>query len=194
MRSTLLILIGLITGTAAMSQTPADSISVTFPKIVVVNGDNRVLLTFDKNRQAYELPSIGFLNGPISWKQYVDSAATEIGVEYSSFRLGGIFTYIFPDKFRTFIRPYFVLKFRSYLNGTSVKGSAYQWFSFSNAIKKIPYPASARILERILSKPSTVWAATFEEYNYTNPIDKSKMQFRVLEGFYKLKKNAAHYL
>ncbi len=126
------------------------------------------------------------MDGPISIKSYIDSAAKEIGITYKSFRLGGIFTYIFPDKYRTFIRPYFVVQFRDYFNGHNFVDTSYKWFSLANAIKLIPYPASSKIVEQILLQPQSVWAATFEEYGYTNPIDTTKIKFRFIEHFYKL--------
>ncbi len=38
----------------------------------------------------------------------------------------------------------------------------------------------------VYQNPKTVWAATFEEYGYTNPVDTSKIKFKILEAFYKL--------
>jgi len=105
-----IILLVLLTHTFILfSQTKADSISVAFPKILFINDKKEVLLSFDDNRKAYEVPSLGLINGPISFKSYIDTLLKKIGIDYKSFRLGGIFTYIFPDKYRTFIRPYFVV-------------------------------------------------------------------------------------
>ena len=170
----------------SFSQTKADSISLTFPKIVIINNKKEVLLAFDQNRKAYEIPSIGTIDGPISLKSYIDETAKAIGITYKSFRLGGIFTYIFPDKYRTLIRPYYVIQFRDYSNRRNFTDTSYKWFSFDNAVKEIPYPASSKIVERILTQSKSVWGATFEEYGYTNPVDKTKIKFKVLENFYKL--------
>jgi len=170
----------------ATAQTKADSISQVFPKVIITNNRQEILLSFDNNRKAYELPSIGFLEGPISLKEYVDRTATAIGITYTSFRLGGMFTYIFPNKYRTFIRPYFIMQMDAYSNGQGISDSSYKWFSLADAVKAIPYPASAQILQRVITQPAYIWAATFEEYGYTNPVDPEKIKFRVLEDFYKL--------
>ena len=186
MKHALIITALLIKTVFSFSKTKADSISVTFPKILIVNDKNEILLSFDNNRKAYEVPSNGLINGPISFKSYIDTMAKEIGISYRSFRLGGIFTYIFPDKYRTFIRPYFVVQFSKYTNGTNLLDTAYKWFSFNEALKEIKYPASEKIVERLMKKIKNVWAATFEEYGYTNPIDVSKIKFRIIEDFYKI--------
>ncbi|MDQ6757799.1 MAG: hypothetical protein M3004_12780 [Bacteroidota bacterium] len=170
----------------SLSQTKADSISLTFPKVLIVNNKKEILLAFDDNRKAYEVPSIGTMDGPISIKSYIDKTAKRIGITYKSFRLGGIFTYIFPDKYRTLIRPYFVVQFRNFSNGQNFSDTSYKWFSLDNALKKIPYPASTKIIKKILAASKNVWAATFEEYGYTNPVDKSKIKFKIVEDFYKL--------
>jgi hypothetical protein len=181
-----LLLVGLFSFLVSFSQTKADSISLTFPKIVIVNNKKEILLAFDKNRKAYEVPSIGTLDGPISFKSYIDKATKHIGITYKHFRLGGIFTYIFPNRYQTFIRPYFVVQFLDYANGQPFTDTSYKWFSFNNAVKEIPYPASAKIIEKIVSHSKQVWAATFEEYGYTNPVDRSKITFNVIEDFYNL--------
>jgi hypothetical protein len=172
--------------TLSFTQTKADSISQTFPKILIINDKQEILLGFDDDRKAFEVPSIGFIRGPISFKTYLDKAAQRIGFTYKSFRLGGLFTYIFPDKFGTFIRPYFVVQFKSYSNGSQLADPDYKWFSLDSAVQKIPYPASAQIVKQIVSKPKTVWGATFEEYGYTNPVDIRKIKFKILEAFYPL--------
>ncbi len=172
---------------AATAQTRADSISLIFPKVVVINSKNEVLLTFDNNRKAFELPSIGMMEGPISLTEYMNQTASEIGIRYRSFRLAGMFTYIYPDKYRTVVRPYFVMQFEGYQDGQHFRDSSYKWFSGKNAVKSIPYPASAKILSKIISQPHNIWAATFEEYGYTNPVDTSKIKFKILEDFYSIK-------
>lgn len=186
MKRTIILLVLLTNTFISFSQTKADSISVTFPKVLIVNKKKEVLLSFDDNRKAYEVPSIGLIKRPISFKSYIDTISKGIGIDYKSFRLGGVFTYIFPDKYRTFLRPYFVVQFRNYTNGQNISDTSYKWFSLNNALKEIKYPASVKIVEKIISSQKNVWAATFEEYGYTNPVDTSKIKFRVIEGFSKL--------
>lgn len=168
------------------AQTKADSISTVFPKVLLINDKGQVLLYFDNNRKSYEVPSMGTIDGPISYKSYIDSAAKDMGIKYKDFRLGGLFTYIFPKEYSTYIRPYFVVKFSEYSNGRFLADTAYKWFSFKDAIREIPYPASSKIVEKVLLQPKSVWGATFEEYGYTNPVDKSKIKFKILEDFFKL--------
>jgi hypothetical protein len=168
------------------AQSKADSISIIFPKVLVINNKKQVLLSYDNNRKAFEVPSMGTIDGPISYKSYIDSAAKDMGIKYTNFRLGGLFTYIFPKEYSTFIRPYFVVKFAEYANGQNLADSSYKWFSFTDAVNEIPYPASSKIVEKILFQSKTVWGATFEEFGYTNPVDKSKIKFKILEDFFKL--------
>jgi len=175
-----------ILGQCLVAQTKADSISIVFPKVLVINEKKQVLLYYDKRRNAYEVPSMGTLDGPISYKSYIDSTAKDMGIQYKSFRLGGIFTYIFPKEYSTYIRPYFVVIFKEYSTNNGLGDPTYKWFSYKDAVGQIPYPASAMIVEKILSQPKTVWGATFEEYGYTNPVDRSKIKFKILEDFFKL--------
>lgn len=168
------------------AQTKADSISIVFPKVLVVNDKKQVLLVFDKRRQAYEVPSMGTIDGPISYKSYIDSTAKDMGIAYKDLKMGGLFTYIFPKEYSTYIRPYFVITFTKYANNSGLADSSYKWFPYKEAVKTIPYPASAMIVEKILYQPKVVWGATFEEYGYTNPVDKSKIKFKLLEDFFKL--------
>ena len=168
------------------SQTAADSISPTFPKVVFLNDKNEVLLTYDNNRKAYEVISYGFIEGPIDFNKYIDILAKDIGVTYSSYRLGGLFTYIFPTSYSTFIRPYFVVKINGYVNKTGVSDTTCKWFSLKDALQEIKYPASAKIVEKILKNPQQVWSATFEEYGYTNPVDTSKIKCRIITDFQKI--------
>ena len=182
----LLLTLIFITSHSAFAQTKADSISIIFPKVLLINDQKQVLLSFDNIRKAYEVPSMGTIDGPISYTSYVDAAAKDMGVTYKHLRLGGMFTYIFPKSYSTYIRPYFVIKFTGYISGTQLADSSYKWFSYKDAVKEIPYPASAMIVEKILSQPKIVWGASFEEYGYTNPVDRSKITFRILENFFKL--------
>ena len=168
------------------SQTAADSISPTFPKVLFINEKKEVLLTYDNNRKAYEVISYGFIEGSIDFNKYIDTLAKDIGVTYSSYRLGGLFTYIFPNSYNTFIRPYFVVNVNGYVNKTAVSDTSYKWFSLKDALQEIKYPASAKIAETILKNPKQVWSATFEEYGYTNPVVTSKIKFRTVTDFQKI--------
>lgn len=168
------------------AQTAADSISVVFPKVLAVNGKKQVMLYYDARRQAYEVPSMGTLDGPISYKAYVDSAAKDMGITYKNLRLGGIFTYVYPDAYSTYIRPYFVIRYTGELDTQTVIDSSYKWVDIQDAVTLIPYPASSMIVEQVLKHPKVVWGATFEEYGYTNPVDTSKITFRIIEDFFRL--------
>lgn len=170
----------------SFSQTKADSISLTFPKLLIINERQQTLLAYDENRKAYEVPASGVIKGPVDFEMYIKDAVQKIGITYSSYRLGGLFTYIFPDQFRTYIRPYFVIHCNGYANSTGLTDSSYKWVSFKDAAKLIPYPASARIVDKVLKFPKQVWAATFEEYGYTNPVDINKIIFRTILDFYKI--------
>ena len=168
------------------SQTKADSISITFPKILFVNDKKEVLLGFDNRRKAYEVPSNGTIRGPINFRTYIDTIAKELGITYKSYRLGGVFTYIFPKEYATYIRPYFVIRITGFTNGQNISDSSYKWFPLVDALKEIKYPASSKIVEKIMKNPKQVWTATFEEFGYTNPVDVSKIKFRVIEDFNKI--------
>jgi hypothetical protein len=168
------------------SQTAADSISPTFPKVVFVNKNKEILLTYDDNRKAYEVISYGFIEGPIDFNKYIDTLAKDIGIIYTSYRLGGLFTYIFPNSYSTFIRPYFVVSVDGFVNKKGVSDTTCKWFTLKDALYEIKYPASAKIVEKILTNPKQVWSATFEEYGYTNPVDKSKIKFRIVTDFQKI--------
>jgi len=61
--------------------------------------------------------------------------------------------------------------------------TSYKWFSLENRLKEIKHPASVKIVEKIMKSPKNVWAATFEEYGYTNPVDTSKIKLRLVEDF-----------
>ncbi|RZK18842.1 MAG: hypothetical protein EOO56_15340 [Hymenobacter sp.] len=185
MRNNLLLLLLLIP-LVSFSQTKADSISLTFPKILLINKQQEVLLIFDSNRKAYEVPSMGLIEGPVSFRNYIDAATQQIDVTYVSYRLAGLFTYLFPDKYRTFIRPYFVVQATGYSNGLGVPDAAYKWFPLQEALKEIKYPASALIVEKVLRNPKAVWSAAFEEYGYTNRVEVSKIKFKIVENFTKI--------
>ena len=182
----LLLLVFLAKSVSSFSQTKADSISMTFPKVLFINDKKEVLLSFDNDRKAFEVLSNGFITGPIDFKTYIDKLAKDIGIIYKTYRLGGLFTYIYPDKYRTFIRPYFVVRVSGYTNGQSVSDTTCKWFALKDALPEIKYPASAKITEKVLKNPKQVWTATFEEYGYTNPVDVSKIKFRIITDFYKI--------
>lgn len=176
-----------LTATGSVNaQSKADSISLFFPKVIITDSNQRVLLVYDGNRKAYEVPSIGTMAGPLSTKEYIQKTADETGITYRSFRLGGMFTYIFPDQYRTLIRPYFIVQANGYVNGSGLADTSCHWFTREEALALIPYPASALIVRQLLEKPAIVWGGSFEEYGYTNPIDTSKIRFRQLEHFYPL--------
>lgn len=166
-------------------QTAADSISPTFPKVLFVNKNNDVLLYYDERRKAFEVPSNGFIEGPIDFTKYIDILAKDIGLPYEEYRLGGLFTYIYPKSYSTFIRPYFVVNVAVESN-TKLNNPKCKWFAFTDALKEIKYPASRMITEKILTETNSVWMATFEEYGYTNPVDESKIKFKVLANFSRL--------
>ena len=182
----LLTMIFLTKSSLTFAQTKADSISTTFPKVLFVNDKKEVLLGFDNRRKAYEVPSNGTIRGPIDFKTYIDTIAKELGITYKTYRLGGTFTYIFPKEYATYIRPYFVVKISGYTNGQGISDSTYKWFPVSEAIKEIKYPASSKIVEKIMKNPKQVWTATFEEYGYTNPVDVSKIKFKIIQDFYQI--------
>jgi hypothetical protein len=169
-----------------IAQGRIDSTSLLFPKILVVKDNKEVLLVFDKGRQAFEVPGAPLV-GRTGFKNYVDTFAAELGVSYSSLRTGGFFTYIVPGRYGVILRPYFVLAFSGYKNkGSLADTAAYRWFTVPDAIDSIPYPASAMIVKQVMEQPKAVWSATFEEYGYTSPVDKSKIKFKVIDAFYRL--------
>lgn len=170
----------------AAPQANAENLAATFPKVVFVNDDAELLLAFDSRREAYEVPASDFVTGPTSFRQYIDRLAQDIGVTYDAYRLGGIFTYLFPDRDSAYIRPYFVVPVTGYVNGEGVADDRYRWFVLDDAIREIKYPASSHILGRIMRQPGHVWSATFEEHGYTNPVDVSKITFRVIEDFHRI--------
>ena len=172
----------------ADGQTAADSISPTFPKVLFVRKNKEVLLYYDDRRKAYEVPSNGFIEGPIDFTDYIALLAKDIGVDYDGFRLGGLFTYVYPNSYSTFIRPYFVVNVIENEKAT-LKDLNCKWFIPELALKEIKYPASRMITEKILTETGFVWSATFEEYGYTNPVDESKIKFRILADFTKLNGN-----
>lgn len=178
--------ITLLISQCVLAQTAADSISPTFPKILFVNNADEILLYFDSKRNAYEVPSNGFIEGPIDFGQYIDSLAFDFGLKYKTYTLGGLFTYIYPNSYSTFIRPYFVVKIDTEDNSTPIKDTNCKWFPLEQALYEIKYPASRKIVNQIMRHPQYVWTATFQEYGYTNPVDESKIKFTLISDFKKL--------
>jgi hypothetical protein len=171
--------------TASSAQTRAEC--PTFPKVLFVHGGDHVLLIFDDHRKAYEVPSLGTMTGATSFQSYVAAMARELGVSYKSPRLGGIFTYVSGEQ--SVIRPYFVAEFDGYVNGERLANRAAKWFPISDALEQIKYPPSAMIVEHIMKDRQTVWGASFEESGSANPLDPAKIEFRVIEEFYRLSGN-----
>lgn len=171
---------------SVFAQTAADSISPTFPKVLFINNDDELLLYYDNKRNAYEVPSNGFIEGPIDFDQYIDSLANDFGLKYETYTLGGLFTYIYPNSYSTYIRPYFVVKIDVANNQTPIKDPNCKWFSLDQALNEIKYPASRKIVDQIMRNPQHVWTATFQEYGYTNPVDESKIKFTLISDFKKL--------
>ena len=167
----------------ASAQSGEAGVSPTFPKVVFVDANARVLLVFDERRQAFEVPAQGFMQGPTGFRQYIDRLAGEIGLAYERYRLGGIFTYVAPQRPEAYLRPYLVVP----VAGTAqAVADGYRWFPLDDAIAEIRYPASARILERIMRQPEHVWGATFEEHGYTDPVDVDRIVFRIVEDFHRI--------
>ncbi|WP_310393952.1 hypothetical protein [Hymenobacter sp.] len=170
------------------AQTIVDSISTTNPKFLVRNQKGQLLLVYDENRKAWEVPGLQYA-GPISFQELADKAAQEFGIKYTKFSLGGLFTYHYPNRYKTIIRPYFTMVFAGFTNEDAFKKAGhFQWFNFNQIKDTIPYPASVMIVEKLVKKPKTLWAGAFEEYGYTNPItNPSVIKFRIIEPIYKLK-------
>jgi len=177
----------------SLGQSRTDTGSLIAPKVLIINNDKEILLVYDKNRNAFEVPGT-VISGPLPFTKAVDTILAEAGIIGDStsnhripqFEMGGLFTYVTPRRFGIILRPYLVVRLVNF-TGT-IKNPDYKWFSVKDAIDEIPYPASSLIVDRIFSDPNKVWAATFEEYGYTNPVDRSKVKFRVIEDFYQLNK------
>lgn len=172
----------------SFGQTKADSISNTSPKFLIRNQRKQILLIFDASRQAWEVPGAQYA-GPITFRNLADSVAKEYGVKCKGLKLAGLFTYRYPARYKTVIRPYFTMSFTGFADGKNFrKGQRLQWFSPKEISKVILYPASVVIVNRIVSKPKGVWAGAFEEYGYTSPMtDPAVVKFRVVESLYQLK-------
>jgi len=172
----------------AFGQTKADSITVTAPKFLIRNQKGQILLVFDTNRQSWEVPGTQYA-GPITFQNLADSIAKEFGVKYKNFKLAGLFTYHYPNRYRPIVRPYFSMTFTGFADGKDFrKTSRVQWFEPEKIEQVVFYPGSVMIVKKIVSEPKTVWAGAFEEYGYTNPmVDPKLVKFRIVEPLYKLK-------
>ena len=165
------------------AQTRADSISTTWAKYIFHNDQNEVLLVYDTYYKAWELPGCGY-EGPISLNNLMDSLAYHYGITYDSMKLGGIFTYTNPGRYRTSIKPYFAVHFSGYINGNSFRNpKRMKWVGIEEAMKTIPYPTMKLILGQLTKSPRAVWGGAFEEYGYMPP---DTLTWKVVEPFYLL--------
>jgi hypothetical protein len=178
----------LLLASPLFGQTKADSISSTSPKFLIRNQKGQILLIFDANRQAWEVPGAQYA-GPITFQDLADSVAKDYGIKYKKFKLAGLFTYHYPNRYKTVIRPYFTMLFTDFADGKRFRqGSRIQWFDPKKIRQVVFYPASVIIVEKIISEPKAVWAGAFEEYGYTNPMtDPAVVKFRVVEPLYQLR-------
>ncbi len=166
-----------------MTTIKTDNITIIWTKYLIMNDSNQMLLEYDKNYKAWELPGAGF-ERPITFKNLMDSVAVDLGFKYDDYKLGGIFTYQKPGGNRILIKPYYVVHFTGYTNGNSFSDTSQtKWVSIDVAKKIIPYPTMVLILEQLIKYPTTVWGGAFEEYNYDPP---GATKWKVIEPFYKL--------
>jgi hypothetical protein len=164
-------------------QTKADSVSVIYPKYLIMNDLNQVLLVYDKNYDAWEFEGT-YYRGSITLKNLLDSITLNLGVKYDNCKLGGIFSYHNPKKYKVFLKQYYIVHFTDYINGKSFKDpSQTKWVSIEEARKIIPYPTMVLILDQLTEQPNKVWGGAFEEYNYKPLTD---IKWKVIEPFYEL--------
>jgi hypothetical protein len=183
MKITLASLILILVTFQFFSQTRADSISITWAKYLVMNDSNQILLCYDEDYKAWELEGTGY-EGPITLKNLLDSIAFYLGFRYNGCKLGGVFTYQKPNRYRVTIKPVFVAHFTGYTNGNSFTNpKRTKWFSLEEAKRIIPYPTMVLIIDQLIRYPNTVWGAAFEEYNYNMP---EGTKWKIIEPFYKL--------
>ena len=165
------------------SQTRADSVSITWTKYLVMNDQKQILLRHDKSYNAWELEGAGY-EGPLTLKNLMDSVAIFLGFKYDTYKLGGIFTYQKPNRYRVTIKPVYVVHFTGYINNSSFTDtSSTKWFSLQDAKKIIPYPTMVLIIEHLIQFPDIVWGGAFEEYNYNS---QDGIKWKIIEPFYKL--------
>lgn len=174
--------------TRSFGQTKADSISGTAPKFLIRNRRGQILLVFDPHRQAWEVPGTAYA-GPITFQNLLDGVAKEYGISYKNLTLSGLFTYHYPARYKTVVRPYFTAVFTGFRDGKNFSNQVrLQWVDPDQIKHVLLYPASVMIVEQVVKAPKTVWAGAFEEYGYTTPMtDSSVVKFRVIEPLYKLK-------
>src|ERR1044072_3804762 len=185
------VLLGCVSLAAAFAnaEMPEKDVNATVGiKALFQNDRGEILLVFDDRRQAWEVPGVAH-QGQSTLKNLMDTIARETGITYGDYRLGGLFTYHNPQSGTTIVRPYFTAKFRGYVAAKGfADGEKAKWFSLTGASKVIPYPASVRIVEKLLRNPERIWAAAFEEYGYASPMtDRASVKFRIIEDFYQLR-------
>ncbi len=165
------------------SQTRADSITTTWTKYLVMNDSKQILLRYDNSYQAWELEGVGY-EGPITLKNLMDSVAIYLGFKYDTYKLGGMFTYQKPNRYRVTVKPIYVVHFTGYTNGNSFSDTTRtKWFSLEEAKRIIPYPTMVLIIDQLIKYPNNVWGGAFEEYNYNQP---EGTKWKIIEPFYKL--------
>ena len=167
----------------SFGQSRVDSINITWTKYIILNDQNKVLLRYDDSYKAWELTGCGY-EGPISFKNLMDSVAQFLGIKYGRYKLGGVFSYTRPGRYRATVKPYYVVHFTGYSNGKTFSDTLNtKWVSVDEAKKIIPYPTMVMILNQLTKYPNNVWGGAFEEYNYDPP---SATKWKVIEPFYKL--------
>lgn len=148
-----------------------------------MNDLNQVLLVYDKNYDAWELEGANY-RGSITLKKLLDSVTLNLGIKYDNYKLGGIFSYHNPKRYKVVLKQYYIVHFANYINGKSFKDSSQtKWVSVEEARKIIPYPTMVLILNQLIEQPNKVWGGAFEEYNYKPLKD---IKWRVVESFYAL--------
>jgi hypothetical protein len=180
--STLIVVFFIYTN-LVFSQTIADSINITWTKYIIINDKSEVLLRYVETFKAWELTGCGY-EGSITLKNLMDSVAIFLGIKYDSYKLGGMFTYTKPGRYRATIKPYFIVHFTGYINEKYFTDTLNtKWVSIQEAKKIIPYPTMVMILDQLIKFPNNVWGGAFEEYNYSPP---TATKWKVIEPFYKL--------
>ena len=184
MKKVALIFLLYIVSISCNGQSNADSITTTWTKYLVVNDRQQIMLQYDTYYKAWELEGAGY-EGPITLRNLMDSIALNLGFKYDSYKLGGLFTYQKPQRYRVTLKPVYIVHFSSYINGISFTDTANtKWFNLEDAKKLIPYPTMNLIIDQLMKFPNNVWGGAFEEYNYNKP---GGTKWRIIEPFYKLK-------
>ena len=169
-------------GVSAQSKSDSTT-TITWTKYIILNEKNQILLRFDKNFKDWELPGCGY-DGPISFKNLMDSLSIYIGFNYKDYKLSGLFSYSKPGKYRAIIKPYFIARFNGYRNSNSFNDTINtKWMALDLAIKSIPYPTMTMILEQLTKFPEFIWGGSFQEYNYNQP---GGTKWKIIEPLYKL--------